>query len=180
METTVHIARSDMGRVAMRVELGSGMRPTPGYLATDSFPFPCVRVANAWELDIASGTVDEVLALGVMEHLTYRQFHQTIRNVHRMLRYGGSFLFDVPDIAVWCGYMVDPDPPFPRDHILNTLYGWQRWPGDEHKSGWTRDLLIDALAGWTVMFDLEPFKARASRNRFDRPADAHLYVVATK
>src|SRR6185503_20190430 len=35
--------------------------------------------------------------------------------------------------------------PFEPQHVWSTFYGWQRWPGDEHKSGWTRESLFAAL-----------------------------------
>ena len=138
-------------RVEMsRLEIGCGQRPTPGYLHNDVNAFPGVDiVGNPWEIDLADATLDEVLALGVIEHLTYEQVSGTFANVHRMLKSGGEFRFDVPDLPVWCGYAVDyfagRPAPFPIKHILSTLYGWQRWPGDEHKSGWYEAKLIEAL-----------------------------------
>ena len=69
--------------------------------------------------------LDEVIALGVIEHLLYAQVDDTFVNVRRMLRTGGSFLFDVPDIPVWCGYVVDhfqgKEIPFTIDHCFSTL-----------------------------------------------------------
>lgn len=170
----------------MRVELGSGERPTPGFVATDIYPHPRLDLcAPAWELDYPDESVSEVLALGVMEHLRPSEFTATVRNVRRMLVPGGSFVFDVPDLVAWCRYLVDAaegrPTPFPLDHILKTLYGWDRWPGDEHKSGWTRDLLLKELEGFTVSFGVEQFVLRGhDRRRFGRPADAHIYVVAVK
>ena len=35
--------------------------------------------------------------------------------------------------------------PFPNHHIWNTFYGWQRWPGDEHKSGWTKETIFKEI-----------------------------------
>jgi hypothetical protein len=87
--------------------------------------------------------------LGVVEHLTYGQVTDTFKNVHRMLEPGGAFYFDVPDVPVWCRYVVDHfegrEIPFTIDHVFATLYGWQRWPGDEHKSGWWRTRLEEEL-----------------------------------
>lgn len=167
----------------MRLELGSGRHPTPGCISSDAYPHPNLdMVADAWDIDLPDGSLDEVLALGVMEHLTYEQFHATVENVRRMLRPGGVFLFDVPDLVAWCRYLVHPETsPFDRRHVLSTLYGWQRWPGDEHKSGWTADMLLEALYGFRVTFDVEAFLARGyQRRRMTRPGDAHLYVEAVR
>lgn len=164
----------------MKLEIGAGHRPTPGYVATDINPFDeIVQVCPAWQIDGIN--VDEVLALGVIEHLTFAQVAWTFAHVKRLLLPGGVFLFDVPDLPVWCGYLTG-ESPFPRDHVLKTIYGWQRWPGDEHKSGWDAETLTAELHGAgfeSVRFGLEPFEARGLwRRRFGRPEDAHLYVEA--
>jgi predicted SAM-dependent methyltransferase len=145
-------------------------------------------VGNPWEIDLPDGSVEEVIALAVMEHLTYNQFDCTLTNVYRLLEPGGKFYFDVPDIVVWCRYVVDyfagKEIPFTIEHVFSTLYGWQRWPGDEHKSGWYSPRLERALAkaGFTgLAFGVEHMRAKGlSRRRFDRPHDAHFYCVATK
>ncbi len=172
-----------------KLEIGCGQSPTPGYIHNDLNPFEGVDIVGLpWEIDFADNSLDEVLALGSIEHLTYGQARDTFKNVHRMLVPGGSFLFDVPDIPVWCGYVVDHfagrEIPFTIDHVFSTLYGWQRWPGDEHKSGWWQRKLEDELRqcgfreltfGVQLMLD-----KGLMRNRFKRPHDAHIYCHATK
>ncbi len=168
----------------MKLELGSGQRPTPGYVHNDLNAFDGIElVGNPWELDIATGVVDEVLALGVIEHLTYEQALKTFARVYDWLKPGATFLFDVPDIAVWCRYLVEGTDLFTPQHVLATLYGWQRWPGDEHKSGWTEDLLLSYLktAGFFyAQATTEPFNVPVERGRFTREGDAHLYVMAIR
>lgn len=167
-----------------KIELGCGVNQTPGYLHNDINPFDGVDiVGNPWEIDLPDHSMNEVIALGLMEHLTYQQFSLTLDKVRRLLEPGGLFLFDVPDIPVWCRYVVDhfegKEIPFSIDHVFCTLYGWQRWPGDEHKSGWYREKLDQALnqAGFTeVEYGLQPFQERGIvRRRMSRPHDAHLY-----
>lgn len=174
---------------ATRLEIGCGQRPTPGYIHNDMNPFPDVElVCSPWEIDLPSASLDEAMALGVIEHLTYAQVEQTLGHVHRLLRSGGVFYFDVPDLPVWCRYAVDHfegrSTPFPIEHILSTLYGWQRWPGDEHKSGWYEAKLVallDRVGFGTRRFGVDHFRAHGiERNRMKNAADAHLYVVATK
>lgn len=173
----------------MKLEIGSGQRPTPGYIHNDMNAFPGIDiVGNPWEITLADNSLDEAMALGVMEHLTYEQFDKTLTNIHRMLKPGGEFYFDVPDIVVWCRYVVDhaagKEIPFTIEHVFSTLYGWQRWPGDEHKSGWYSPRLEQALdkAEFTNRkFGVEHIMAKGiMRNRFSRPHDAHFYCVATK
>jgi predicted SAM-dependent methyltransferase len=170
-----------------KLELGAGHRPTPGYLHCDLNPFEGIEfVSPASELDLPDESLEQVLAVGVMEHMTYEQFDATLRNVHRMLQPGGAFYFDTPDIVAWCGYLVRSvrgyAVPFSREHIYRTIYGWQRWPGDEHRSGWDRESVAAAVekAGFVdVDYGVEHFQALGvERRRFTRPGDAHIYVVA--
>jgi len=171
----------------MKLEIGSGKRPTPGYLHNDVNAFEGIDfVGNPWDLDIEPGSLTEVLALGVVEHFSYEEARRAFHRVREMLAPNGEFIFDVPDLPVWCGYVVDyfagKPTPFPIQHVLATLYGWQRWPGDEHRSGWYADLLEEELlyAGFdSFQYGVEGFLARGhSRNRMTRPADAHIYCIA--
>jgi predicted SAM-dependent methyltransferase len=172
----------------MKLELGAGHRPTLGYEHNDLHPFYHVEhVGNPWMIDLPDGSVEEVLALGLIEHLTYQQAYDTFRNVARMLTSDGKFYFDVPDYPVWVNYYLKTydggDIGIPLEHVRGTLLGWGRWPGDEHKYGWDADHLSDTLGqcGLTaISWDVQPFKDRASRNRFTRSWDAHLYVTAAK
>jgi predicted SAM-dependent methyltransferase len=131
-----------------------------------------------------------VIALGQMEHLRYNEVEQTLQHMRRLLQPGGVFLFDVPDMRVWSEYLYnvthgEPDKnPFTAEHVWSTIFGWQRWPGDEHKSGWTVEMLTGAVtrAGLTPHPSTpDIFRSRGlDRRRFGRPADAHIYMLARK
>lgn len=177
-----------------KLELGAGLRPTRGYTHHDAMQFPHIEVVgDPWMIDLPDDSLDEVLALAFIEHLTYEQALDTFRNVHRMLKPDGVFLFDVPDYPIWVNYYLNhlnpdlhdmADGP-DLDHVRRTLFGWARWPGDNHLYGWDRDHLaasLDLCGPWFALNleGVEKFKARTFRQRFDRPWDAHLYVVATK
>jgi predicted SAM-dependent methyltransferase len=179
----------------MMLEIGCGDRPTPGYVHNDLFyggdnsldTYAFGQMA-AKDIDYEDNTLDEVIAIGVMEHMTYADFHATLANVYRMLKPGTWFWFDVPDIETWCSYVANPLSPFPQEHVMCTLYGWQRFPGDEHKSGWTLETVKKACndAGFKEFMNLtkNPYvfiQHGLERRRMTRwSADAHIYVVAVK
>lgn len=172
-----------------KLEIGCGQRPTPGYIHNDINAFDGVDiVGNPWEINLEDDSLEEVVALGVVEHFTYAQVDLVFQNIRRMLKSGGCFLFDVPDISVWCQYVADhfsgKQVPFNLEHLMSTIYGWQRWPGDEHKSGWYRTNIEETMrkAGFNKFeYGVEFFQERSFvRNRFSRPLDAHLYIKALK
>lgn len=193
----------------MKLELGCGDRPTEGYLHQD------ISMVNGTQLDfvcqpsnipLEEECLDEVIALGVMEHMTEAVFTVTINHMLKLLQNNGTFLFDVPDMKYWFGYMnyiTGKDSrgksPFDEEHVTNTILGWRRFPGDEHKSFWWIEKLTKffqdlqakyhefpgiykqnfffEIAENAKIFTEKGFK----RNRFERPTtDKHLYIKLTK
>lgn len=173
----------------LKIELGCGDRPTPGYLHQDvtelvSLDFHC----QPWQINLPEGSISEVIAIGVMEHLRFKEFYMTIDHVNKLLEKGGVFIFDVPDMKIWSKYLYavthGETCPFTKEHVYSTMWGWQRWTGDEHKSGWTIEDLTASLKniGFTEINNgMCAIRERGiERNRFSRPEDAHLYIIATK
>lgn len=176
-----------------KLELGSGARPTPGYLHQDITQQPEVDLdftCDPWEIPLPPGSLTEVLALGLVEHLRFTEVRKTLRHMNLLLRPGGAFFFDVPDMTVWSEYLYNlthgsgEKNPFTEEHVWSTVYGWQRWPGDEHKSGWTRQSMLAELqaAGFShIVEGVTLFTEKGlDRRRFGRPHDAHLYLKAIK
>lgn len=84
----------------MRLELGSGYNPTPGYLHVDLNPnAPGVdKVASAWPLDwVQDGTVTEIRAVDVLEHISYRDTTAVLADWARVLASAGRLYVQVPD-----------------------------------------------------------------------------------
>lgn len=177
-----------------KLELGCGDRPTPGYLHQDIIALTALDFyCNPWEVDLPENSLDEAIAAGVMEHLRFEDFRKTVKHIHKLLKPDGIFLFDVPDLHIWSEYLYNvlrgEQVPFTKEHILSTFWGWQRWEGDEHKSGWTLQTIRQELSfGFKVETNIDSFtdvrqmfKDRGIvRNRFDRPEDAHIYIKAIK
>lgn len=175
----------------IKIELGCGNRPTEGYLHQDVIQLetPLDYCCNAWQLPCYENSVDEFLAIAVMEHLRYDDFRATLRHLYRLLKPGGIFLFDVPDLFVWSGYLYDDlrgvQTPYTRKHIFDTMWGWQRWQGDEHKSMWTEKMVYDECnsAGFMVYDGFEDIKQRVHRDRFSPEyvkTNAHIFIKAVK
>lgn len=178
-----------------KLEIGCGGRPTEGFLHQD------VTSVEGTKLDfecapseIPEKDFDLIIAVGVMEHLRFEEFEKTLEHFLEILNEGGRFLFDVPDLKVWCQYYIDScegkPVPFEHHHVLSTIYGWQRWSGDEHKSGWDEKNLTELIEK-IKSEDGSRFELKIStpeifreigieRNRFARVHDAHLYVELTK
>jgi predicted SAM-dependent methyltransferase len=177
----------------MKLEIGCGNRPTPGYLHQDITVQENVKldfICNPWEINLPTGSFSEVIALAVIEHLRFEEVKKTLKHVYYLLEEGGAFLFDVPDMKVWSEYLynmlhgMSEKNPFPDIHIWNTFYGWQRWEGDEHKSGWSKETILKEVigAGYTSFEEGSQIFTSIGihRGRFDRTGDAHIYMKAIK
>lgn len=176
-----------------KLELGCGNKPTLGYLHQDviqlntKLDFICMP----WEIDLPPNSLSCVIAVGVIEHMRFKEVEMTLKHIHTLLdKNGGYFLFDVPDMKIWSEYLYNmlhgdaEKNPFPDEHIWNTFYGWQRYYGDEHKSGWTIESITKQIKklnysrieqGSDLFTSIGIF-----RDRFNRPGDAHLYIKAIK
>lgn len=175
----------------MKLELGSGERPTQGYLHQDiiQLSVPLDFCCMPWEIPLEENSLDEVIAIAVMEHLRYAEVHKTLEYIYKLLKPEGFFLFDVPDLEVWNEYLyknlLGEDTPYSYEDIIKTMWGWQRWPGDEHKSMWTALDISKACinASFKLRDGFDDIKERVQRDRF-KPEyveiNAHIFVKAIK
>lgn len=95
-----------------RLELGSGFHPTPGFTHLDINPnAPHVDiVGTAWPLNLPAGSVGEIRAVDVLEHLSYWDTPKILSNWFNVLAPNGTIYIQVPDadtIIRW--YVGDPD-----------------------------------------------------------------------
>ena len=83
----------------MRLELGSGYHPTPGFTHLDLNPnAPDVDVVGpAFPLDLPSGSVDELRCVDVLEHISYWDTDLALTEWARVLRSDGRLYVQVPD-----------------------------------------------------------------------------------
>lgn len=83
----------------LRVELGGGPFPTPGYVHVDHDwrARHLEHLARAWRLPFGSSEVHELLAVHVLEHVHPGRVAQTLGEWHRVLRHGGILRVHVPN-----------------------------------------------------------------------------------
>lgn len=117
----------------MKLELGSGYSPTPGYTHVDLNPnAPQVdHVGLAWPLDwIGDGTVTEIRAVDVLEHLSYRDTSAVLADWARVLAPGGRLFVQVPDAHEIMRRYVAGDPRLVRGlprELPQTLLAGATW-----------------------------------------------------
>ena len=112
----------------MRVNLGCGARPEPGYVNVDAVKQDGVDVVH--DLDVfpwpfGGGDVDEVRAFDVYEHVDYPL--EFMGECHRILRPGGTLYIHT---AYWKNPCSYTDPTHKR---FLTEQSWDYWiPGTDY------------------------------------------------
>jgi len=93
-----------------KLELGSGYNPTPGFVHLDVNPnLPDVDIVGAaWPLDLPDGSVNELRAVDVLEHVVpYTQTDEVLADWFRVLAPGGRLYVQVPDAEMVMRWFVE-------------------------------------------------------------------------
>jgi predicted SAM-dependent methyltransferase len=85
----------------LRVEIGGGPFPSPGYVHVDADRSSrhLEHLAHAWQLPFPDATVQELLAIHVLEHVHPTSIDRTLGEWRRVVAPGGYAEIHVPDAA---------------------------------------------------------------------------------
>ena len=93
----------------MNVELGAGARAREGFYAVDLDSTHADIVADALHLPFEDGTVDQIRAVDVLEHISYRNTHLALAEWARVLRPNGALYVQVPDAEIIMRWYTNSD-----------------------------------------------------------------------
>ncbi len=113
----------------VKVILGSSITGFDGWLSTD-LPHFDITLAKDWDYLFKEGSIDNLLAEHVFEHLSPAQSETAFYLIRKYLKKNGVFRIAVPD-----GYHESPD------YIEYTRPGGSGPGCDDHKILWNKDLL---------------------------------------
>lgn len=148
----------------MRLNIGAGGKVIEGWLSVDLAGNPDIR-ADVREIPLDTGSVDEAMAIHVLEHLNRWDASAALAEWHRILKPGGLLAVEVPDLLKCCRNVLAGAGD--RFGILG-LYGdpSHREPLMMHKWGWTAEELRSELkaAGFVKVKEREPVFHKKSRD----------------
>jgi SAM-dependent methyltransferase len=136
---------------ALKLNLGSGDAPLPGFVNVDALAdAPGVDVvANLFgPLPFADGAAELIYASHVLEHLPYPDVPRILREWRRVLRDGGRLLIAVPDLDVIAEQLVRRRGWFTPPHVpwVALIYGGNKDEYDVHRGGFNAVYLAGLLA----------------------------------
>lgn len=149
----------------MKVEIGAGARKRPGWIAVDLNPKYADVEGDALHLPFGDGEVDQLRAVDVLEHVSYRETGKALKEWARVLRSGGTLFVQVPDAETIFQWFVThndklrttTEPCTPLEGATWRLLGGHDdgtyadaskgddWRWNAHYSLWSKLALAEAL-----------------------------------
>jgi predicted SAM-dependent methyltransferase len=134
----------------LRLNLGSGETPIPGFVnvdALESAPGVDVVADIGQRLPYDDDAADLIYASHLLEHFPTANVPRLLAEWRRVLQPGGVLLVAVPDLEVVASMLVERRGWFtpPNAPWLGVLYGGQKDEYDFHKTGFTAPWLAYLL-----------------------------------
>ena len=149
----------------LRLNLGSGERPLPGFVNVDTLadaPGVDVVADVTQRLPFDDGSAELIYAVHLLEHVATDRVPEVLADWRRVLRPGGVLMVAVPDLDAIARILVDRAGWFtpPHNPWLGAIYGGQKDEWDFHKTGFTAPWLAHLLenAGFGEVRHLERFE----------------------
>ena len=150
--------------MTIKLNLGSGKAALEGYINIDAFVVgPGILNYDILRLPFESGSVDEILAEHIFEHVAFGEEESLWQECHRLLAVGGRLIVETPDMEWLCDQFVRAKDDFvefyqvgAKDHffghgrnvdhrwsvLIANIYGNQNGPGQFHKNAYTAHKLM--------------------------------------
>jgi predicted SAM-dependent methyltransferase len=129
----------------IRLSLGSGHIPLPGYLNVDRRELPGVDIiADVDQLPFEPGTVSEIFSAHLVEHFPQERMRRQLLPYWRdLLGRGSAFRAITPDAAAMIAAVGRSGYPF--DDFREVLFGAQDYEGDYHYNLFTPESMRGLL-----------------------------------
>lgn len=134
----------------LRLNLGCGtdIRTGPGWVNVDFRELPGVDLVHDLSnpLPFEDGVADGIVAQDLLEHFPANKTHELLKDWFRVLKKGGLLELRVPDMYEIAYQIVNRGRwPFKDSELMELIYGSQDFNGNQHKHGFTNQMLRDAL-----------------------------------
>lgn len=122
------------------VDVGCGKLKThPRLIGVDPYEeHPAVNLkAYMWDMPFADNSVDGLLCMSALEHISKYQVLPALAEFERILKPGARFVILTPDLEWVCRrFLEEPNVNWNMDLI----FGTQEHEGQQHRTGFTEDI----------------------------------------
>lgn len=143
----------------MKLNLGSGQRLKKGFINVDIIPESEIKAKGKYvygdvhALPFEDDSADYIEMYTVIEHIPYREVVDVLKEIRRVMKKGAKLVMVTDDfdgiVRDWMDMRIQRiRSGFNLDayvNVMETVYGSQRYSGDEHRCCMTPDFLNWAL-----------------------------------
>ena len=151
----------------MKLEIGSGRKPSPGYTHLDIEPYSDAEIVGDFRT-MNFENLEEIKAMHLLEHFGREEGVAVLKLWYSWLAPAGRLIVETPDFEAICQDWAK-DPYWMTRHA----YGSQEAPWAFHRDGWYQAKFEEVLP--QVGFKIEGIKKTHSRKILP-----NIYVVARK
>ena len=167
----------------MKLNIGCGLEYKRGYVNVDAYDNTVAdHVMSVINLEFDSQSFSHVDCIQLMEHLGAAKSIYALSEIYRVLKPGGSFLLETPDLVSSFKSFIKGDESS-RKMIMNWIYGLDM-PGMSHKYGFPEELLERMLheAGFIdiEIVPLNPKSIHPSLRATCKKGDARIRQAITQ
>jgi predicted SAM-dependent methyltransferase len=141
----------------MKLNLGCGDKPIPGYVNIDTRLLPGVDVAASFfDLPYTKGAIQEIYMCHSLEHTPLMKVQPLLSYLSDLLRDDGQLYISVPDFSILSSLYLAQKVPL--SSIVRAIHGGQEYEGNLHYISFDMKLLSDLLknAGFQEIKEYEP------------------------
>lgn len=163
----------------VKLHLGCGDQYLDGYVNCDLYAEKVDKRCDVAVLPYPDNCASEILASHIIEHFSFKQGFDVLREWYRVLQPGGKIRIETPDLLNTCRRFVDGDEQV-RINLYGHFFAWPWQPGQAHLFLYTETQMKWTLSeiGFKNIERKEPISIYY--NHGQHPADLYLYVEAEK
>jgi len=136
----------------IKLNVGSGEYPKDGYVNIDKYYDKADVISDAIALPYENNSADELLSSHMLEHFNKYEISNALKEWYRVLKINGKIEIEVPDFESILKTWLESDDK--TGFAMDTVFGLQTRPGEEHKFGFTSKILKEMLLD-IGFFDIE-------------------------
>lgn len=135
----------------IKLDIGSGgPSGDSSFIGVDAFAEGADVQAFMWDLPYEDGSVDTIICLQALEHVSKFAVVPTLTEFKRVLKSGGKLQVSVPDLEWSCMNWLSHQT---TEWNMDIIYGNQKHEGEYHKTGFSMAILamyFNAVGGFEV------------------------------
>lgn len=119
--------------MSIRLNLGCGEKIRASYINIDIRDLPGVDlIADVEDLPVEDGSVDEILAVDIYEHIPFSRSRQLLSHWWAKLKNGGLLKIQIPSLDRIFSFYQQAATYEDLETVISLLYGAQDYPENYH------------------------------------------------